>query len=174
MAHDDDGADRSRPRVDPITRLALLKAHEAEPHTPIAVLADRYGMSESTARRFIAGNSSDVKATVRQLMESGAVVQLAHWEQANEIAAARGYFQGSAAYLEAAGLVQTKPAVAVSVAAPTVVLSMPFGLGALRDYRPADAAGVSTPTTIEAESVGVPALPAAPLTLTDGNDSHGE
>lgn len=147
-----EGAVTHRPRIDPLTRLLVLRLHEAEPGRSAASIARTIGgISEASVRRLFEGHTSDTKALARQMMQGTVAERIENWERACEVAAEKGYHQPAMQYLEAAGAIEPKAAVQANVnVQPTISLSMNFGLGALKSYAPAQPA-------IEAETV--PQLP---------------
>lgn len=129
-----EGEAASKPRIDPITRLLVLRLREAEPERSAASIAQAIGgISEASVRRYLAGQASDAKALTRSLMQTTIADRLENWERACEVAAEKGYHQPTKDYLEAAQVVEPKPALQVAVQ-PSVTLTMNFGLGALKDY----------------------------------------
>jgi hypothetical protein len=147
-----EGAPTPRPRIDPITRLLVLRLKDAEPERSAASIAAVVGdISEASVRRLLAGHTSDAKALTKALMQTTVADRLENWERACEVAAEKGYHQPAKDYLEAAQLTEPKPQVQTHVnVQPTIALSMNFGLGALKDYQPAQGAA------IEATAVPVP------------------
>jgi hypothetical protein len=127
-----------RQRIDPITRLLVLRLKEVEPERSAANIAAVIGgISEGTVRRLLAGHTADTKVLTKALMQMTVTDRLENWERACEVAAEKGYHQPTKDYLEAAQAVDSKPQVSANVnVAPTVVLTMPFQLGALTDYKP--------------------------------------
>lgn len=139
-------------RIDPITRLCVIRAHQAQPALSCAELGTHYGLSESSVRRILAVQTIGRKDTVEALMLTEAVDVVEAWRTAVDIAAAKGFYQGAEAWLQACGAIEAKPQVQAAVSVrPTVTLSMNFGLGALQ---PAPA---QLHAAIEAQAV--PALP---------------
>jgi hypothetical protein len=150
---DDDTKPRSA-RIDVVTRLAVVRSRDAQPELSIADLARIYGLSEASVRRILAVQEADRKETVRAMMLAVAADRLDDWERACEVAAAKGYHQPAKDWLEAAQAIEAKPAASVTVdARPTIVLNMPFTMGALKDYKPDQ----QQPAAIEAQAV--PILP---------------
>lgn len=149
-----EGAATPRPRIDPVTRLLVLRLKEAEPDRSAASIASVVGnISEASVRRLLAGHTTDTKALTKQLMALTVADRLENWERACEVAAEKGYHQPAKDYLEAAGNIEPKPTATVQVdARPTVMISMPFQLGAV-PAQPQPA--------IEAEAQPVPQLPPA-------------
>lgn len=150
-----EGAAPPRPRIDPVTRLLVLRLKEAEPERSAASIAAVVGnISEASVRRLLAGHTTDTKALTKQLMALTVADRLENWERACEVAAEKGYHQPAKDYLEAAGNIEPKPTAQTQVsvdARPTVLIQMPFQLGAVPQPQPA----------IEAEAQPVPQLPPA-------------
>lgn len=147
-----EGAATPRPRIDPITRLLVLRLKEAEPERSSASIAAVAGISEASVRRLLAIQTTDAKKLTQALMRTTTAQRLEDWERACEVAAEKGYHQPTKDYLEAAGAIEGKPQVQANVnVTPTVVLNMPFKLGAVPDPQP---------PAIEAQAVPVPQLPA--------------
>lgn len=144
-----EGVATLKPRIDPLTRLLVLRLKDADPERSAASIAATLGdISEASVRRYLAGHTSDTKALTKALMQSTIADRLSDWERACEVAAEKGYHQPAKDYLEAAQLVEPKPTGAAVSVNPTIVLNMPFALGALQ----------APQTTIEAQAV--PVLPA--------------
>lgn len=133
-----EGAVTPRPRIDPLTRLLVLRLKQAEPKRSAASIAAVIGgISEASVRRLCEGLSTDVKQLTQELMQQTVADRLENWERACEVAAEKGYHQPAKDYLEAAQLVEPKPTAQTHVSvAPTVVLNMPFALGALQPAQP--------------------------------------
>jgi hypothetical protein len=154
MAHEPtpggEGGVTPRPRIDPLTRLLVLRLKRAEPDRSSASIAQAIGgISEASVRRLCEGWTTDIKQLTQELMQLTVADRLANWERACDVAAEKGYHQPSKDYLEAAQLVEPKAAVQANVnVTPTVHLHMPFALGAVPQPT----------TTIEAQAV--PVLPA--------------
>ena len=149
-----EGAPASKPRISPLTRLLVLRLHEAEPERSAASIARVLGdISEASVRRLLAGLATDAKALQKSMMQLTAPDRLEDWERACEVAAEKGYHQPAKDYLEAAGLIEGKASVQANVnVTPTVVLNMPFALGALQP---------ATPPATAIEATSVPVLPPA-------------
>lgn len=148
----EDGGERQR--IDYITRLLVVRLRELHPDLPVASVAEMARISESSARRLLAVNTADVKTLARQMMQTAVAERLEDWERASQVAASKGFHQPSRDWLEAAGAIDGKPPATVQVdARPTVMISMPFQLGAIQGHaterREADAI----------RAVTVPALP---------------
>jgi hypothetical protein len=135
--------------MDMLTRALVLRLREGESPLSYAEIAQRLDISESSARRICQFETADRKASIKRLMQSGDLERLDEWAKASRISAKRGYYQAAEAWLQASGSIDAKPTsqTTVSVASPTVVLNMPFALGAVAPQ----------PTTIEAQAV--PVLP---------------
>jgi hypothetical protein len=139
-------------RVNYLQRSLVLSLHHLEPDRSHKALAEAVGISESSVTRILRMHQTDVRQSTEALMQSAVLDQLENWHRAASVAAKKGYHQPAKDWLEAAKAVEPKAPVQTSVnVAPTVVLQMPFGLGALADYRP---------PAIEAQAQPVPALPA--------------
>jgi len=135
-----------RKRLDYLTRTLVLKLRQAEPDRSIASIAEVVGVSEASARRIIQAHTTDAKGLVRELLVSGVIDRLDDWAKASTVSAKKGYHHGAKEWIEAAELIERKPAApAVTVdARPTVVVNIPFTLGALQAPPPAAPAAIDT------------------------------
>lgn len=132
-----EGARVARPRTTYLQRNLVLALKRAEPDLSLRKIAEAVGISESSVSRILAYQVADLKASTKAVMATAILERLDDWAKASRIAAKKGYHQPAKDFLEAAGGIDAKPTTAVTVtASPTVVLSMPFGLGALKDYQP--------------------------------------
>lgn len=145
--HAGEGDVSLKPRIDPLTRLLVLRMKEAEPDRSSASIAAALGgISEQSVRRYLQLYATDAKALTKALMQTTIADRLENWERACEVAAEKGYHQPTKDYLEAAQVVEPKPALQVAVQ-PSVTLTMNFGMGALKDYAPAAQPAIDvTPT----------------------------
>lgn len=140
--------------MDYLTRALVIRLREAENPLSYAEIAQRLDISESSARRIGQWDAADRKAAIKRVMQSGDMERLDEWAKASRISAKRGYFQAAQAWLQASDAIDAKPTSSVTVdARPTFVLSVPYTLGALKDYQPPEA------PAIDAEAVPA-ALPA--------------
>jgi hypothetical protein len=145
-----EGAATSKRRIDFTTRLLVARLRDAEPDRSIASIASVAGISESSARRLLSAHATEVKTLAKQMMNTAVAERLEDWERACVVAAEKGYHQPSKDWLEASGAIEGKANVQANVnVTPTVVLNMPFALGALQ----------APATTIEATAQ--PVLPPA-------------
>jgi hypothetical protein len=144
-----EGAGSPKKRVNMLQRSLVLSLHHLEPGRSHRAIAEVVGISESSVARILAMHVTDVKQSTQALMQTGVLERLDDWAKAARLAAKKGYHQPAKDWLEAAGTIEPKaqPSTQVTVA-PTVVLNMPFGLGALQP---------SQATAIEAHAV--PVLP---------------
>lgn len=144
-----EGAATPKKRVNMLQRSLVLSLHQLEPERSHRALAEVVGISESSVKRILAMHVTDVKLSTQALMQTGVLERLDDWAKAARLAAKKGYHQPAKDWLEAAGTIEAKPSVQANVnVTPTVVLNMPFPLGAVAQPQP---------TTIEAQAV--PALP---------------
>lgn len=147
--NDGEGAPTPRPRTTYLQRNLVLALKEAQPTLSLRAIADAVGISESSVSRVLAYQVADVKASTKGVMATAILERLDDWAKASRIAAKKGYHQPAKEFIEAAGGIDAKPTTQATVTvAPTVVLNMPFALGALQP---------PTQTTIEAQAV--PVLP---------------
>jgi hypothetical protein len=127
------GGRPSRKRLDYLTRALVLKLRAVEPDRSLVSIAATVGISENSARRILQAHTTDAKGLTRELLVSGVLDRLDEWAKAARIASTKGYHQPAKDWLEAAEVVERKPAApAVTVdARPTVVVNIPFALGAI-------------------------------------------
>jgi hypothetical protein len=145
-----EGVSPPRKRMDMLTRALVLRLREGDAPLSYAEIAQRLDISESSARRICQFETADRKASIKRLMQSGDLERLDEWAKASRVSAKRGYYQAAEAWLQASGSIDAKPTASTNVnVAPTVVLSMPFQLGALQPP--------SSDTALEAQAV--PVLP---------------
>lgn len=142
-----EGGATPRPRIDYVTRLLVARLRDAEPERSVASIAAVAGISESSARRLLSAHATEVKTLAKQMMVTATADRLEDWERACEVAAEKGYHQPSKDWLEAAQVIEPKPTGPSVTVAPTVVLNMPFALGALAQPTPPE------PPALEAEVV---------------------
>lgn len=126
----------STKRLDYLTRALVLKLRTADPDRSIASIADVVGVSESSARRILQAHTTDARGLTRELLVSGVLDRLDDWARAARIAATKGYHHPSKEWLEAASVVDAKPAIGVD-ARTSVLVNIPFPLGALPAAPPA-------------------------------------
>lgn len=132
-----EGGGPRRKRMDYLTRALVLRLREGETPMSYEQIATTLGISESSARRICQFDAADHKAGIKRLMRTGDIERIEEWAKASRVSAKRGYFQAAQSWLQATDAIDAKPQVQAHVnVAPTVVLSMPFGLGALSGYQP--------------------------------------
>lgn len=127
-----EGARVSKPRTTYLQRALIVKLRTGAPDMTLATIAEQVGCSERTVARVVAGMLSDVKASTEALMATAVLERLDDWSKASRIAAKKGYHQPAKDFLEAAKAIEPKPTGASVTVAPTVVLNMPFSLGAVK------------------------------------------
>lgn len=162
-----EGAPPRRKRMDYLTRALVLRLREGDSPMSYEQIATTLGISESSARRICQFDAADHKASIKRLMRTGDLERIEDWAKASRISAKRGYFQAAQSWLQATDAIDAKPAqVQANVnVAPTVHLTMPFGLGALKDYQPQAPAIDVQP---------VPALPSGDAMRPGPNDDTGK
>jgi len=144
-----EGATTPKRRVNYLQRTLVLSLKHLNPEHSHRAIAETVGISESSVARILAMHVTDVKQTTQALMQSGVIERLDDWAKAAKLAAKKGYHQPAKDWLEASGAIEPKAGVQATVSVtPTVVLNMPFALGALAPPQP---------TAIEAQVV--PQLP---------------
>jgi hypothetical protein len=143
-----EGVATPKKRVNMLQRSLVLSLKQLQPDQSHRAIADVVGISESSVARILAMQVTDVRQSTEALMQTGVLERLEDWSRASRLAAKKGYHQPAKDWLEAAKVIEPKPTTSVSVAAPTIVLNMPFALGALTP---------SQPPAIKAQVV--PALP---------------
>ena len=132
-----EGGATPRPRTTMLQRSLVLSLRKATPDASLRAIADAVGISESSVRRIIAYQTADVKATTEAVMQTAVLERLDDWAKASRIAAKKGYHQPAKDFLEAAKAIEPKPTGPSVTVAPTVVLNMPFSLGAVKPEPPA-------------------------------------
>lgn len=142
------GVSTPRPRTTVMQRTLVVMLHDAQPDLSLTAIAQQVGISESSVRRCLAYRTADVKASTQHLLQTMVPEAAGFWFKAAKVAAAKGYHQPSKDLMEAAGAIEPKPTGPAVSVNPTVILNMPFALGALQPAQ----------TTIEAQAV--PVLPA--------------
>lgn len=146
-----EGAPPPKKRVNMLQRALVLSLKQAVPDLAHKAIADAVQISESSVARILAMQVTNVKQTTEALMQTGVLERLDDWATAARLAAKKGYHQPAKDWLEAAKVIEPKPTTSVTVEArPTIVLNMPFALGALQPVDP-------PATAIEAHAV--PVLP---------------
>lgn len=151
--NDGEGGAPPRKRMDYLTRALVLRLREGDSPLSYAEIARRLDISESSARRICQFDAADRKAAIKRVMQSGDMERIDEWAKASRVSAKRGYFQAAQAWLQATEAIDAKPQVQANVnVAPTVHLSMNWGLGAIAAPK-----SPQQPTTIEAQAV--PVLP---------------
>lgn len=144
-----EGAPPPKKRVNMLQRSLVLSLHQLEPGRSHRALAEVVGISESSVTRILAMHVTDVKQSTQALMQTGVLERLDDWAKAARLAAKKGYHQPAKDWLEAAGTIDAKPQVQANVnVAPTVLIRMPFQLGA-----------VAPPEPPALEAQAVPVLP---------------
>ena len=85
-----EGGATPRPRIDPITRLLVLRLKEAEPDRSAASIAATLGdISEASVRRLLSVHATDAKALQKSMMQMTAPDRIEDWERACEVAQAK-------------------------------------------------------------------------------------
>jgi hypothetical protein len=145
-------------RLDYLTRALVVKLRALEPERSLASIAEACGCSEPSVRRILQAHTTDTKTLTRDLLQSGVLDRLDDWAMAARVSARKGFHKGSRDWLEAAEVVTRAPAASVNVdARPTIVVNVPFQLGALQ------------PTP--APALELPPVDTHDRTLAPGNDT---
>lgn len=131
----------STKRLDYLTRALVLKLRTAQPDLSMGELASACGVSESSARRILQSHTTDARLLTRELLVSGVLDRLDDWARAARIAATKGYHHPSKEWLEAAQVTDAKPIASVD-ARTSVIVNIPFQLGALSAPGPAESARI--------------------------------
>lgn len=121
----------STKRLDYLTRALVLKLRTVEPDRSIASIAETIGVSEASVRRILQSHTTDARLLTKELLVSGVLDRLDDWARASRTAADKGYHHGSKEWLEAAGVIDAKPAASID-ARTSVIVNVPFALGGLQ------------------------------------------
>ena len=89
--------------MDYLTRALVVRLREGDDPLSYAEIATKLGISESSARRVGQWDTTDRKAAMKRLMQTGDLERLDEWAKASRVAATKGYFQPQQAWLEASG-----------------------------------------------------------------------
>ncbi len=146
-----EGAATPRKRMNVMQRTLVLMLRDASPDLSLKAIAEQVGVSESSVRRCLAYRVEDVRSSTRQLLQTMVPEAAGYWINAAKVASGKGYHQPAKDLMEAAGAIDAKPTGPALNVAPTIVLNMPFALGALQPPKP----------TTAIETTSVPVLPEA-------------
>jgi AraC-like DNA-binding protein len=128
-----EGGATRRPRTTFLQRNLVLALKHAQPDLSLRAIAGAVGISESSVSRILAYQTADLKASTKGVMATAILERLDDWARASRIAAKKGYHQPAKDFIEAAGGIEPKAPVSANVnVTPTVVLNMPFQLGAIQ------------------------------------------
>lgn len=154
-----EGAAASKPRIDPITRLLVLRLKEAEPDRSSASIADALGnISEASVRRLLSNHATDAKHLTQALMVMAAPDRLEDWERASAVGAEDGNHKPARDYLIAAGLIEDTSNTTVNLGFQVVVAPSPgTPTYALPEPQPPITTQVLTTTDTQRQSSATPA-----------------
>jgi len=145
-------------RLSYLTRALVLRLRQAEPDRSLASIAETCGCSEPSVRRILQAHTTDARSLTHDLLVSGTIDRLDEWAIASKLASRKGFHHGAREWLEAAEVIDRKAGPAVNVdARPSIVVNIPFALGALQAGPPGPPGPAEPGPPIDVHDRAVPA-----------------